>query len=636
MTVPTVSGIHGLRARVRAYADRAFAPPPRWTVSEWADNRRIISARAGAVEPGQWRTSRVPYLREIMDSLCDPSVPRVVFMKSSQVGGTEVGLNWIGYTIDQDPAPMLVLWPTEGMFKNWSTVFLDALLQDTPCLRDRVVDVEGRRDSRNTTARKTFPGGYMIALSAKSSGQLRSLRAPRAMAEEVDEYETDVRDQGDPIALLERGLRTFWRAGLGKLYINGTPTGIDSRIVAEFEPSDQRFFYVPCPHCGGYQRLVWKDAQERYRIICDRDKDGELDPQTARYLCELCGALIDETHRDAMLEAGQFRPTYPGREIRGFHINTLYSPFVAWSKIVEEFLKSKRGRATLKPFLNLWLGLPSEEEGTVNDPELLKHRREPYAAEVPRKVGLLTAAVDVQGDRLEVLVWGWGVGEESWVIEWLQIDGDPGQDEVWAELAKVVKRSWRHEGGATLRIAAMAVDARYNSDKVHAFCEQFEHVIPTTGKEGRGRPIITAPGAMKRKRSQAHRRPSWSVGVDSGKDKVAAMLRVQEMGPQYLHFPEDLDEVFFDQLTAEKLVTVYVHGRPVRKWKVIPGRRNEGLDLTVLNLAALASLGSAVTNALAEIVQRVQAKGQQGDAASEPVASPAPPRTRRMLSRGVE
>ncbi len=623
-----------LRYIVRDHARRAFAPPPNWTVSQWADNRRVISSRSGAVEPGQWRTSRVPYLREIMDSLSEPGVDRVVFMKSSQVGGTEVGLNWIGSTMDQDPAPMLALWPTETMFKNWSNLLLDPLLQDTPCLRNRVVDVEGRRDSRNTMQRKTFPGGYLVALSAKSSGQLRSLRAPRALAEEVDEYEPDIRAQGDPIALLERGLRTFWRAGLGKLYINGTPTvaGV-SRIESEFNKSDQRYYMVPCPHCEEEQDLVWKDDDGRYRLICERTPKGQLDPSTARYLCEHCVALIDETERDAMLSAGRWVATNPESRIRGYHVNTLYSPLVSWEAVMTEFLKSRKSAESLKTFVNLWLGLPFQEDAeSVLDPEVLKNRRTPYGAVVPFEAGLLTAAVDVQGDWLDVLVWGWGALEQSWIIEWMQIDGDPGQDDVWDELTKVLKKDWLHQGGATLRIAAMAVDARYNSDRVHAFCDRHEHVIPTTGKDGRGRPIITSPAAMRRKRSRVHRRPSWMVGVDSGKDKIAAMLRVVEPGPQYIHFPENLDEVFFDQLTAEQLRTVYIHGRPVRKWTAIKNRRNEALDLAVLNLAALAFLGSKVTASLGDIVTRVQQSGPSGTSAPKPTA----PRQRRMLSKGVE
>ena len=375
------------RALLSAIGLSVLIPKPKLTVSEHADRFRVLSAEAGAVEPGPWRTARVPYLREIQDTLGDPRYNRVVFKKSSQVGGSEVGLNWWEWVVDQAPAPFLMLWPTETMLKLWSTTRLAPLIRDSACLQRRVVDSEGRRDERNTMARKTYPGGFLAALAAKSSSQLRSLAGPYGIAEEVDEYDANLRGQGDPLELLERALRTFLRSG-GKLYIVSTPTVAGfSRIAAEYEASDQRHFYVPCPHCQHFQQLVWRDdaasGEEGYRLICDRDAAGELIPSTARYLCEACGALVEEKAREGMLARGEWRATYPGRAVAGFHINTLYSPFVAWAQIVQKFLESRRDPKKLQTFVNLWLDLL---------PPLLE-----LEAEVPRGVGLLVGYVDVQG-----------------------------------------------------------------------------------------------------------------------------------------------------------------------------------------------------------------------------------------------
>lgn len=638
-----------LRAKFALLAAAILAPPPQITVSQWADQNRILTADAGAVEPGPWRTDRVPYLREIQDALGDPTLRRVVFMKSSQVGGTECGHNWLGYIVDQAPAPILALYPTDDAFKTWSTVKLEPLLRDTECLRRKVVDFGGRRDQRNTMSRKQFPGGFLVGLAARSSAKLRALAAPFAIAEEIDEYEPDVNRQGDPLELLERALRTFLRSG-GKLYIVSTPTLAGfSRIEAEYERSDQRHYYVPCPHCGTMQRLAWLDADGRYRLVCDRGPDGELIAATARYLCVDCGSLIEERRRDWMLapeNGAEWRATHPERETRGYHINTLYSPFVAWADIVQKFLDSRRSPLLLKTFDNLWLGLPHEEKGEKIEPRGLAARAEPYgkivsippkpsdrAWEIPRGVGVLTVGADVQGDRLEGFLWGWGKAEEAWVIEWGIFDGDPGQDEVWQEFDRWLLEPKLHEAGAKVRITSVAIDANYQTERVHRFCEArtSRSIIPTIGRQGRGKPLIQAPGPQKYKQAGARKvRPSYVIGVDSGKDMLASKLRVVEPGPHYVHFAETLDPVFYDQLTAEKLVTVYLNKIPVRRWVKIEGRANEALDGAVLAMAALAHLGPAVTAKLGELADRITAAGAQG-----PVPAPPPP-VRRVRHRGLE
>lgn len=622
LALDSTTARRALRAELQRVAVDVFAPPPVLTVSEWADRHRILSRDAGAAEPGPWRTDRVPYLREIMDSLGDPTVRRVVFKKSSQVGGTECGQNWLGYIIDQSPAPVLVLFPTDTSLKMWSTTRLAALIRDTRCLAARVIDTKERRDSRNTMTRKTFPGGFLAALSAKSSSQLRSFSAPFAIAEEVDEYDPEVNRQGDPLELLERASRTFLRSD-AKLYLVSTPTITSlSRIDAEYERSDQRRYLVPCPHCAAMRPLEWRDAHGRYRLVCDRDAAGELVPATARYLCAECGALIEEEQRGAMLAAGEWRATYPGREVRGYHISTLYSPFVGWADIVQKFLDSKRSPDLLKTFLNLWLGLAFEERGGQLEPHALATRAEPYAAEVPPGVGILTAGVDVQADRLEVFVWGFGADEESWVIHWEQLDGDPGQVAVWDELTTWLRKPWKHESGRTLTIAAACVDANYQTDRVHRFCEAHRgaRVLPTIGRQGGGRPLLKAPGP-RRSSSRRHALASYVVGVDSGKDRLASRLRVTEPGPGYVHFPDTLDPVFYDQLTAETLKTVYVLGRPVRRWVKLEGRRNEALDGAVLALAALAALGPGAARDLAK---RAAALAEPIDRATEQPSTAAP------------
>lgn len=640
-----------LRSRAAVVVATVFAPSPQLSLSQWADANRHLTADMGAVEPGPWRTDRIPYLRGVMDALSEPTRPRVCFMKSSQVGGSEIGHNWILMTIDQEPQPFLMLLPTDGVLKNWSKTKLDPMLASTPCLKGKLVDGSGRRDSGDTMARKVFPGGYLAVLAARSSAQLRLLVSARAMADEIDEFPVDVNKQGDPLALLERALRTFWDAG-AKLYLVSTPTLAGfSRIADEYERSDQQRFHVPCPECGHFQTLRWRDPDRDssafregqnpglYRLVCERDDEGELIPRSARYQCEACEYLIEERFKEGMLAVGEWRATYPDRATAGFHINTLYSPLVAWSRIVEEFMASRKTASALKTFDNLWLGVPFEEKGLKLEPHLLAARADTYAAQVPAEVGILTGFVDVQGDRLETLTVGWGAWEESWVIEWDSFEGDPGQADLWLHLEREwLNREWQHQSGAKLRLAAVGIDANYQTEAVHNFCDRHDRrrVIPTIGKSGRTGPLLVSPERLKFKRTRANRRPTYTIHVDAGKDRLASRLQRAEPGPEFIHFPADLDTVFYEQLTSEKLITVYVNKRPVRKWTLLPNRRNEGLDLMVGNLAALTHLGSAVTQRLAEIVQEVQKAGSESRGGTSSVPPKTPVSGRRMRSRGVE
>lgn len=622
-----------LRARTREVWVRVLTPPRDLSVSQWADEERRLSPEynaeairaRGAV---RWETRTVPYLRGVMDALCDPAVREVTFAKGAQLGATECAQNWIAWVIAERPAPMLVVYPTEKALRAFSTKRLDPMVRDCPALAGRLPRTR-RRGPGNTIASKHFPGGYLQLLTARSTADLRSFSAALILAEELDEWEGDVGGQGDPLELLKARAATFEQTR--KVFKTSTPLleGV-SRIWAEYEASSRGKYLVPCPACGESQELVWQDPEGRYRLICERDDQGELVPETARYLCGACGGLIDEAQKPAMLAAGQWAHEHPDRmpQNAGFHISTLYSPFVSWAEVMRRFLAARKDPARLKTFVNVVLGLPWREEGTEVEPHFLAQRAEAYQAEVPQGVGLLTAGVDVQGDRLELVVLGWGAGEEAWVIAWEQLDGDPGQDAVWRALDERLAHGWTHESGAELRIAAAAVDAGYQTERVVRYCAaRRPRVIPTVGRPGRGRPLLQAPTPAKWK--QARRAsPLYVVGVESAKDLLLlSRLRITEPGPGYVHFPDTLDVVFYEQLTAERLLTVYRQGRPVRTWMKIPERRNEALDCSVLALAALTLLGPKTIARLGELAEAA------ATAAEEPKRAPRPePQQRREAS----
>ncbi|GIX11631.1 phage terminase large subunit family protein [Elioraea sp.] len=393
---------------LQAWRD-GMMPEPALLVSEWADRHRLLGSR-GSAEPGPWRTARTPYLREIMDAL-SPAHParRVVFMKGAQVGGTECGNNWIGYVIHHAPGPMLVVQPTTELAKRFSDQRIDPLVEETPAIRERVAPARSR-DSGNRQLSKEFPGGQLVMTGANSAVGLRSMSARFLFLDEIDAYPGDVEGEGDPIALAEARARTFgWRR---KVFLVSTPTiaGL-SRIEREYLATDQRRYFVPCPHCQAMQWLRFE------RLVWD-----ERHPETARYLCEACDGAIGEQHKAAMLAAGEWRPTAEPSDPHaiGFHISALYSPpgWMPWSEIARLWLAAQGDDRAIKTFRNTVLGETWQEAGEAPDWQRLYDRREHWPpGTVPMGGLLLTAGVDVQRDRLEASVWAWGRGLESWFVD---------------------------------------------------------------------------------------------------------------------------------------------------------------------------------------------------------------------------
>jgi hypothetical protein len=438
-----LDGLKRLRQLAAAAALEVFQPSPKLTVSQWADANRLLPETSA--EPGRFRTDRIPYLRKIQDTLGDETIGTVVFAKSAQVAGSTAGENFVGFLMDHAPCAILEVWPTEKKLQKWSLTRLDPMLRDTPSLAKKFPR-SGRREAGNSLDKKLFPGGWLMAITAKSTSDLKSDSARVAVAEEVDEWEGDVGEQGDPLALLRVRLVTFWN---GKLYIVSTPTlEGSSRIWSELEDSTWNEYWVPCPECGEYQTLRWRDGDEspeeagEYRLVWDKDEEGRVIRGTTRYVC-VNGCVIHERHKQQMLERGEWRARFPGRPTVGFHINTIYSPLCRWDTIAEEFAKAVRKPQEMKTFVNTKLGLPYREKGESINAHFLASREEQYPLHgegehaiemIPRGVGLLTAGVDVQGDRIELLVWGWGAGEERWLIEWEVLNGDPGR--------KTSGRSW--------------------------------------------------------------------------------------------------------------------------------------------------------------------------------------------------
>lgn len=562
--------------RITREALAALKPPAPLTVSQWADAERYLSPEASA-EVGRYDTARAEYLRGIMDALTDPLVTRVVVAKASQVGYTEALNNVVGYFIDQDPSPLLIVQPTVEMGEAWSKDRLAPMLRDTPCLMDKV-SAATSRDSSNTLRMKTFPGGRLAIVGANSPAGLASRPVRVVLADEVDRWPVSAGSEGDPLALASKRQATFWNR---KTLVGSTPTLKGTSVIwREFEGSDMRKFYVPCPDCDHRQVLVWANVK------WDKSPTGKHLPTTACYTCEQCGSIWDDSARQGAVGRGEWRATNtegaPG--VAGFHVSVLMSPWVALADVVSEFLAAKKDPALLQVFVNTALGEPFEEAREKVEGNALLSRGENYGPQaMPEAVKFLTAGVDVQGDRLEVQIVGWAAFEESFAIRYEVLPGDPAQPHVWTMLDDVLRAPYHREDGQELRVRATCIDTGgHHAHQVLVYCSRRRGVLPIKGIAG---PKAIFPPRASRTKTN-HR--VFMVGVDTAKDTLYARLRFAEPGAGFIHFPasEAFNAEYFRQLTSEQVQTRYSEGRPYRVWMLPPGLRNEALDTMVYALAA--------------------------------------------------
>jgi phage terminase large subunit GpA-like protein len=569
-------------------------PDPRLTVSEWAERYRMLSTKESA-EPGRWRNARTPYLREIMDCLSPASpVERVVLMKGAQVGGTELGLNWVGYAIHHAPGPMMIVWPTTEMAQRNSKHRIDPLIEESPVLQD-IIAPPRSRDSGNTVLMKEFRGGVLVMTGANSAVGLRSMPVRYLFLDEVDAYPLDVDGEGDAIHLAEARTRTFARR---KILLVSTPTIAGASIIErEYEASDQRRYFVPCPHCGHRQWLRFE------RLRWDRGQ-----PETAAYLCEDCETSIAEHHKPKMLELGQWMAQGIGTSA-GFHLSSLYSPWRKWREIAASWEKAamseSRSVATIKAFKNSELGEAWVEEGEAPDWQHLLERREDYSlGSVPAGGLLLTAGADVQKDRIEVSIWAFGRGKETWLVEHRVLMGDTARDVVWKRLGELVAETWTHASGAQLPLARLALDTGFATQEAYAFVRlaRDPRVMAVKGS-AKGAALVGTPTAVDATTGGKKLRRGiklFTVAVGIAKLEFYNSLRkvpeVAEDGVTiryptgFVHLPK-VDAEYLQQLCAEQLITRRDrNGYPVREWQKMR-ERNEALDCYVYARAAASAAG---------------------------------------------
>lgn len=516
-----------------------------------------------------------------MDAIGEVGVEKVVVMSAAQIGKSDACiLNPLGYYMHYDPSPIMILQPTIQMAEAFSKDRISPMLRDTPILQDKVDDKS--RTSGNTILQKIFPGGHVTMVGANSPSSLASRPIRILLADEIDRYPVTAGTEGDPLLLATKRLTTFWNK---KIVCVSTPTikGV-SRIEVEYEHSTQGEWNIPCPHCGEYNPLEWA------YIKFDKEDLSEIE-----YTCRHCGAIASEYAWKSNFDKGKFIFKYPRRAVKGFHLNALASLFVSWADIVEKFLvaneeKKKGNIELLKAWTNTEMGQTWEEEGEEIEMDELFNRLEEYGCEVPEEVIVLTAGVDVQDDRFEVEVVGWGEEKESWGIYYKKIYGDLKTETVWQDLDNFLGRTFETKDGRKLKILSTCIDSGgHFTQEVYKFAKKRinRRIWAIKGRGGAQTPYYSKPST-----SNAYKTPLFTLGVDTGKAILYQRLAVEEPGPNYCHFPEDegrgYTEEYFKGLTSEKMVMTYKKGRAQYVWKVKKGiKRNEPLDIRNYATAAL-------------------------------------------------
>ena len=591
-------------------------------VDQWADKYRVLP-RESASEHGPWRTDRTPYLREPMQVLSDSHpCKRVVLVFGTQTGKTECGNNWVGANIHESPSSMMVVQPTVEMGKRWTRQRLNPMIKLTPELQERIPPSRSR-DSGNTSAMKEFPGGFLVVAGSNSAASLSSMPVRRLFLDEVDRYPADVEDEGHPVDVAERRTSSFPRR---KILITSTPTVKDESVVwDEFEASDQRYYYVPCPHCGHMQVL--------------RDENLADD---ATFLCEAGGHFIEEHHKTEMLARGVWIARNPGSIIPGFHLPSYYAALglgYSWADIVELRQKAKDRPEKSKTYTNTIMAECYEDDSGKVDWKDISERAGGYSSRtIPDGCLMLTAGVDTQDDRWAVTIMGFGRRGRWFAVDWFEIPGKPGIEEEWAVLdSAVLDPTFVNGHGVTLRVLAMAVDTGgHNTHMAYQYCRLRQHrrVMAIKGSKFQGRPILPSrPSPQDVKTNGQILRAGvdlWLVGTDTAKGAIFAKLNadlgVEAEEIRFRH-PSDLPDDYYQQLTAERYDTTK------ERWVKPRHTRNEALDCTVYALAAASHPAIRVDKLRDKDWEKIEAKVQPaiGDlfdqvaSSDTPAAVPAEP-----------
>lgn len=550
-------------------------------LTDWCEKYISLPTSVSAT-PGKWKA--IPYQVGIMEAINDPTIEKIVFKKSTRVGYTQIISNAIGYHIHNDPCNMIVVQPTLDDARGYSKDQFESLVTENDVLNGLVAEAKSR-SGKNTMLRKTYPGGNLYIIGANSPRGFRRIFARIIIFDEIDGYAAEAGSEGNQIQLGIRRTDTSWNR---KIILGSTPTiKGDSRIDDAFSESDQRYYYVPCPHCKQMQTLKWGGKESVGGI-----KWPKGEPTKAYYQCESCTKPIDHGFKEWMVENGEWRATKPYNGVAGFAIWAAYaySPGAAWGKLAEEWIACKGDPLKVRSFVNTILGEAHEERGDAPSHELLWLRREHYKRNVVPRGGLvLIASADVQVNRIEVEVQAFGRNMECWSIDSRIIWGDPKVESTWVELAKLYDEVFPSEAGYPLKVKLLAVDTGAFTTHVYNFCRQQGPTRAMAVKGRNGISVISRPSLIDfdwQGKTIKNGVQLWHVGINIIKSELYQLLKINIKDGDpipygYKHYP-DYDQDYFKQLTSESLRRV--NGKWI--WSLPPGQSNEKLDLNVYCRAA--------------------------------------------------
>lgn len=575
-----MSGPHASVSTLRDVAARDLAPRKPITVSQWADLHRRLSSK-GSAEPGRWRTDRNPPLREPMDAMSARSpVKEAVLMFPIQFGKTEVEVNVLGYIMDHSPGPVMVCLPSEVSMNKWVNQKLNPMIDETPAVKNSLVSVASR-DASNTRFFKDFAGGQLYLEHAGSPARLKSTTVRYLLVDELDEFATNLTTGDDPLDMLE-GRTSAFPATYKRLYISTPGLSGVSRIYQKWAKSDQRRYHVPCPHCGHRQPLEWRGLQ------------WSPNADQAWYVCAECGTLIDEHYKTSMIAAGEWVPENPGARIRGYHVNCLYYQLglgPRWADLAQMWLEAQNDAAKLKTFVNDRLAEVWEDPSMrAVKHNVIADRAESYVLRsAPAGVLAVTAGVDTQDNRLAVQIVGWGAGMHAWVLDYVELPGDPAAPEVWVALTDLLNRPIEHASGALLQVQATAIDTgghRGEAVKYYVRERQVRRpmaIFGATQNNARTLNKGTATDVSWHGKALKKGVMLYQVGVTAIKHHLYGLLsKDADADPERraLHFSDQLPREYFTGLVSE------TYDPSKNRFKKKAGARNEPLDTWVYAYAA--------------------------------------------------
>lgn len=570
-------------------------PLPKTSVSQWADNHRMLSSGISA-EPGKWKTSRAPYQKDIMNAFTESGIHRVVVKSSSQIGKSDMMNNVIGRFAHLDSCAIMMIQPTIDMAQDYSKTRIAPMIRDTKVLNNLFYDVKSR-DANNTILSKVFPGGRLIMCGVNSPAGLASRPIRILLADEVDRFPDSAGTEGDPVDLAAKRMTTFWNSCMG-LFSTPTNEGT-SRIDEEYLAGTQEEWQHKCPNCGEYHLLRHIDMTVDYKEIKTPSGKKTVIVNDVKWRCPHCGFSFSEK------EMKQTPQKYVSRNadalkngIRSFFVNGFTSPWMTWTRIMREWLEAKGDPEREKVIMNTVFGESYKQKGAFEDEQIFLRRRESYGAELPNGVLLLTAAIDTQDNRLEYEVVGWGKEEECWGIRKGIVLGAPNQARTWKEIDNILDKTYHFADGKGLKVVRTFIDSggHYTSD-VYNYCQKnfYKQRFAIKGRGGPGIPLI-----YKIAKANNAKAPLILLGVDDGKQQIMDRLSIDSPGPLYFHFPQDegikelsnrgYDDLYFKGIISEHKKVYKRNGVLREVWETTKNVRNEPLDLRNYNLACMKSI----------------------------------------------